>query len=109
MIVPVAAVAETVATSAASFNTIANVLDVPSKVLVPEMVCTVLVLATLVNVLLPNAMVLLVRVCEVLILATSVNVLLPNAMVLFVTVFVLVAVRTLVGVMIPDNVAIISL
>ena len=45
MIVPVAAVAETVATSAASFKTIALADDVPENVCVPVKVCAVLVVA----------------------------------------------------------------
>ena len=59
---PVAAVADTVATSAASFRTMAVADDVPVKVLVPVKVCAVLMLATLVRVLSAKVMVLFVRV-----------------------------------------------
>jgi hypothetical protein len=62
LIVPVAAVAETVATSAVSFRTIASADDVPLKVWVPVKVWAVDRLATSDRVLLPKAMVLLVSV-----------------------------------------------
>lgn len=59
---PVAAVADTVATSAVSFKIIASVADVPLKVFVPVKVWAVDRLATSDRVLLPKAMVLLVSV-----------------------------------------------
>ena len=62
MIVPVAAVADTVATSAALVSISASTDDVPARVFVPVNVCAVDRLATSDKVLLPNAMVLLVRV-----------------------------------------------
>jgi hypothetical protein len=62
LIVPVAAVADTVATSAASFRTIASTDDVPLNVWVPVKVWAVDRLATSDRVLLPKAMVLLVSV-----------------------------------------------
>ena len=80
MIVPVAAVADTVATSAASFKIIASADDVPLNVFVP------------------------VKVWAVDRLATSDRVLLPKAMVLLVSVWVPVAVTRLVGVMMSDRV-----
>ena len=62
MIVPVAAVAETVATSAALVSISASTDDVPAKDFVPVNVCAVDRLATSDKVLLPKAMVLLVSV-----------------------------------------------
>jgi hypothetical protein len=80
LIVPVAAVADTVATSAVSFKIIASADDVPLKVFVP------------------------VKVWAVDRLATSDRVLLPKAMVLLVSVDVPVNVTRLVGVMMSDRV-----
>jgi hypothetical protein len=71
--VPVAAVADTVATSAASFRTMAVADDEPEKVLVAVNVCAVLRLATLVRVLSAKVMVLFVRV------STPVKVAKPDA------------------------------
>jgi len=79
--VPVAAVASTVATSAALLRISASTDDVPENVLVP------------------------VKVWAVDRLATSDKVLLPKAIVLFVSVVVLAAVTMFVGVMIDDRVA----
>jgi len=62
LIVPVAAVADIVATSAALVRTSASTDDEPAKVFVLVKVCAVDRLATSDSVLLPNAMVLLVRV-----------------------------------------------
>ena len=62
MIVPVAAVAETVATSAVSVKTIASTEDDPENVLVAVKVWAVDRLATSDKVLLPKAIVLFVRV-----------------------------------------------
>lgn len=80
--VPVAAVADTVQTSAVSVRIAPKALEVPAKVLVP------------------------VTVWAVLSLKTFVKVLLPKAIVLFVRVAVLDAVKTLVGVMMADRIVI---